>query len=164
MKETDVFCGENRDIKLSFSGTGCSDSLSSATIRDKTARKHETITHGGAMIMESPILGHGVGAMQRMSEGNGLGVHNTFLMVQGEVGIVGSFLLFLFLFKTFNRSLRIADPNIRRFVLAYLFVFLSMMFFEHGGLTNRNHNYYLGVVIAIISITGTRTRRDNVLG
>jgi len=133
----------------------------SGNVSEKQNSRMYLLRIGGSMIEESPILGHGLGSLQRMQDGNGLGVHNTFLAIQGEVGIFGSLLFIMFLVQVLRKTFELKDTKLRRFILFYLLVFVSMMFFEHSGLTDRNHNYYLGVVLAIISIGMNPVRTEN---
>ncbi|GAG93106.1 unnamed protein product, partial [marine sediment metagenome] len=124
---------------------------------DETERV-DLLRIAGSMVAESPIVGHGLGALHKMPKAKGLGAHNSYLVIQGEAGIFAAILFALFLLDILRRTFRVSDLPLRRLVFSYMFVFLSMMFFTHNGLTNRNHNYYLGVMLAVVSLAGTRKK------
>jgi len=97
-------------------------------------------------------LGSGIGSYHRMEgsghldlEGNWLGVHNTYLMVLGESGLL-PFLIFLgFLFVLIRTSLSGAYSLT---MAGFLVVFISDMFVTHGVLTLRLHNLMLAIMMA----------------
>ncbi len=136
------------------------DIASSGEITQKQTQRIKILRIAASMIAESPLAGHGLGALHKMTKANGLGSHNSFLVIQGEAGILGSLLFTLFLFLVVRKTLRIEDLVLRRLVFSYMFVFLSMMFFTHNGLTNRNHNFYLGSMLAVISIAEKQNKTE----
>lgn len=97
-------------------------------------------------------LGTGIGTYHRMDgsgyidlEGNWLGVHNTFLMVLGESGLV-PFLIFLgFLFVLIRTALSGMAPVT---MVGFVVVFISDMFVGHGVLTTRLHDLMLCIIMA----------------
>ncbi len=123
-----------------------------------TTGRVELWSIGLERISKTIPLGSGIGSFHRMEgsghldlEGNWLGVHNTFLMVLGESGLI-PFLIFLgFLFVLIRTSLSGAYSLT---MAGFLVIFISDMFVTHGVLTLRLHN----LVLAIMMAAGLRSR------
>lgn len=117
-----------------------------------TTGRVELWSIGLERISKTIPLGSGIGSFHRMEgsgyldlEGNWLGVHNTFLMVLGESGLI-PFLIFLgFLFVLIRTSLSGAYSLT---MAGFLVIFISDMFVTHGVLTLRLHNVILAITMA----------------
>ena len=102
-------------------------------------------------------LGNGLGSANavkggiREGAGGWLGVHNTFLMLWGEAGIMPPLLLIWLLVTLILQSMR------RRLVVVQvgLFILVVDMMATHTALATRYHNLLLGLVIGAASL---RTR------
>jgi len=117
-----------------------------------TTGRVELWSIGLERISKTIPLGSGIGSYHRM-EGSGhldlagdwLGVHNTYLMVLGESGLIPFLILLGFLFVLIRTSLSGAAPLT---MAGFLVVFISDMFVTHGVLTLRLHNLILAIMMA----------------
>jgi len=106
-------------------------------------------------------LGSGIGSANNVIGGiiqkdQWLGVHNTFLMLWGEAGILPPLLLISALVTLILRSIR------RRLIVVQvgLFILVADMMSYHGALTLRYHNLLFGLLIGATSLRVRRTRLE----
>lgn len=101
-------------------------------------------------------FGNGIGNMHRMeggylgTDGEWLGVHNTYLMVLGEAGLVPLLLLVVF-FGMFGIG-ALASPYSATCVGIWLVMVVNMMV-AHGVLANRMANLMLASAMALIAVS-----------
>ncbi len=85
-------------------------------------------------IMGNPFFGMGYYTFQGGTERRALGVHNTFLLIQGESGIIPTITFIIFYLYLFISSIRLfpVAPNLMMqvFVLI-LFLAVSHIYFTH---------------------------------
>lgn len=100
----------------------------------------------------SPIVGNGLGA-QRTLRNDTLGVHNTFVMVLGEAGLISGIAFVVFLGLYFLYAWRLPDGAARNFLIGYGVIVVGICLQSHSFLESRFHNALLGVSFGLI--TGT---------
>jgi O-antigen ligase len=122
-----------------------------------TSHRTEVYKHGWELIKKNPIFGHGLGTFHKFNSGRlHFGVHNTFLLIQGESGIL-PFILFVSLFiHFFIRGLRLKNLEMGFFVSGVVIVyFLNVCGTSHNALDERTSNALIGTIIAIFGNTNT---------
>lgn len=114
--------------------------------------------HAVSIIPDRIVMGHGLGTFHKLNSGpKRFGVHNTFLMIIGESGILPFLLFILFLFIIIMRLKRVTFVN-RYFIICFLLIFiLNELMTAHHALGLRYNNVLLGVLILIIFV---ETRRN----
>jgi len=96
-------------------------------------------------ILDKPFFGHGFKSMQgRETDTLGIktGVHNTYLMVLGEAGIIPFFLLLYIYIYIFARSIRHFSSNPEYNYLAIILITYLLV----------SHNYFDNYIILFVSI------------
>jgi len=103
------------------------------------------------LIGANPITGYGTGSFHKLPKGD-LGVHNTYLMVWGEGGIIAIIALLIFIFVTMYRSFFwITIPSYRFLALVIsIIIFVQMYGAAHNGLNNSEIACMIALVFALI--------------
>lgn len=103
---------------------------------------------------ESPFIGHGMGMMHSMPRRffDGLGCHNTHLMVLGETGVIGFTVYLTFLFIFAKSALAAKTMYVRVFAVCLFLGFIGNALVSHGMLEDRNVNILLGVGFALMAM------------
>jgi O-antigen ligase/polysaccharide polymerase Wzy-like membrane protein len=120
----------------------------------------ETWTKYNSVLLENPLLGNGYRSMQGKGSdtvGIDVGVHNTFLMVFGESGIV-PFLLFIIIY------ISLAIRSLRYFKIQPEYSFLALILITELLVS---HNYFDNFIVLFFTIwlyvkvkNETRTQSD----
>ena len=120
-----------------------------------TTGRLELWSMGLERISKTFPFGGGIGSLHRMEGGftdlggDWLGVHNTFLMVLGESGLVPFVMLLMFVFVL----ARSAFASLRPLALVgILLVFVGDMIVSHGVLAIRLHGLMLAVLMAACAL------------
>lgn len=123
--------------------------VSKKTTSDRTI----VFAQGWELIKKSPVIGNGFGSFHRFAKGElKLGVHNTFLLLQGEGGILILALYFGLLMLLFYYGIKIRNHGIRFLVLGFTLVFfISVSGAGHNAMYDRVANGLLGICIALIA-------------
>ncbi len=101
-------------------------------------------------IKNRPLFGSGIGAFNRLKN-CGIGIHNTYLLVLGDSGIVPFILLILFIFYFFFRSKSINCISIKFLLLGVISVLGGPVFLtSHNGIEYRVGVALLGMAISIM--------------
>ncbi|CAM4229029.1 O-antigen ligase family protein [Zobellia roscoffensis] len=93
-------------------------------------------------IIEKPFLGHGWGAFGGGGLGGFLGVHNTYLKVLGEAGIIPLLLIIFYFGYLITRSYKI-------FLLSPHLLFMSICL---AGVLMTNHNFFTDGYLIFIAL------------
>ena len=104
-------------------------------------------------ILNRPIFGNGLGRLHNMKDHNGLGVHNVYLILWGESGIIPFLLLLVMIFYFFFKGHFIfRDPGLSFLITGFLLV-MAVHLYGSGqtGLRNQEANGILGFLIALTS-------------
>lgn len=109
-----------------------------------------------AQWLASPIIGLGLGAMHLVA-GSEWGVHNTFMMVLGESGVVPFFLLAGLCIAGIRWGWRNFESWEGRFVLGYGISFSLSCLSSHNILEDRFHNAMIGISLAIVLLARLRS-------
>jgi len=127
--------------------------LASGKIDARTTSERTVISEIGIKnILKHPIFGSGLGSFHRLKE-YGLGVHNSFLMVAGEAGILPFAMFFLFSVLVVLKSFWIQDPTIKIFFLLVLTVMYLQVFMPtHDALSDRTSNAFLGIIMGFLRV------------
>lgn len=125
--------------------------LSQGEISDETTADRAGIaTYALQMWSEKPLFGHGLGAMHLLKD-IGLGVHNTFLMVLGESGILPLAILLLWITTIVYWSAHELNSVVGLMVWLYMPILVISMATSHNTLDNRFHNAVCGIIFGLIS-------------
>lgn len=113
---------------------------------ETTTNRSDLAAVGLQWISESPILGWGFGAFHYIRYGGDTGIHNMFLMLIGESGIVPFLLFIVFFVFSIYKSFRIKNMEYRFLSLTFL---LFTLFFANGN-HNLFDNYEVGFLFGFI--------------
>lgn len=112
-----------------------------------------TIVDGWNMFLSSPIWGKGLGAFMNQeikTQSSPLVIHNSFLMILAEFGLIG-FALFMWIFLklfSYGRSLLKTDRNNGLFILLSMMIF-ALYALPHDILYQRIHWFLLSYVVGM---------------
>lgn len=112
------------------------------------------------IIKESPFIGKGYGYLQYGIISNNQGVHNTYLMVFGESGIIG-FLLFIYIFIQLSGFILFYQEKksiIFLFTSVIIIILINCMT-SHNVLLFRPINVVLAVLAALTGISGKKVNQ-----
>ena len=102
------------------------------------------------LILESPVIGWGLGTFSRM-KGLGMGSHNTFLLILGESGI-GPILLFLMFLSVMGATaIKCKDKLVRLFVLEFMLILMTASMSLHTILSRRFFTFFLGCCFGLLA-------------
>jgi O-antigen ligase len=127
--------------------------LASGQIDKKTTSKRSVLfEHGIRKISQKPLLGYGLGSFQQFNRGPiQLGVHNTFLLIAGESGIIPISLFILFLGTLFYKGYFFKEPEIGFFITAVIIVFIINLYgTNHSTIPDRPSNILIGAFLALL--------------
>jgi len=99
--------------------------------------------------LESPIIGHGLGAQRQI--GDHPGPHNTFIRVLGEGGVLPALLFVLFFVVYLRASLRCKVVPVRTIALGYLLLFFLSCLSGHNELVHRYQNVMIGTCFGLLA-------------
>jgi O-antigen ligase len=124
----------------------------------------ETTTHRAGIAelaieqwLTSPIFGVGIGSMRLLS-GSDLGVHNNFLLILGESGIVPTAAMLWICVAGLAWGWSKFSIWQGRFVFCYTIVFILSCLSSHNILEDRFHNAFIGICIGIVALWRNRVR------
>jgi hypothetical protein len=102
--------------------------------------------------LKSPLLGHGIGDGDSLTELGGLGSHNTYLLILGDAGIV-PFIAFMGMVMAYGMRTRSAANCAMSIIPTYFgVVFLLAALSSHNILHHRNINMITGVAMALLYV------------
>lgn len=122
------------------------DLLGGKVNTETTTNRSDLATVGLQWISEAPFFGWGFGAFHYIRHGEDTGIHNMFLMLMGESGIIPMFLYILFFVFGIYKSIKIKNMEYR--FLSFTF-FLFTLFFANGN-HNLFDNYEVGFLFGFI--------------
>ena len=117
-----------------------------------TTNRSDLAQVGIDFIADSPLWGWGFGAFHYIRSGNDAGIHNMFLLLMGESGIVPTLLFGLFFMVAGVRSWQLRKVEYRFFCLAFLFVALFFANGNHNLFDTYEVSFMFGLVCALIKI------------
>ncbi len=130
--------------------------LAQGNIDEKTTSGRNILfEHGWEKIKVAPIFGNGLGSFHRLNSGPiHLGIHNTYLMVIGESGIIPISIFLIIGFLMFFIAFRVQNPAIRFFIFGFMIVFfINVAATGHNALYDRISNSLWGITIGILANT-----------
>lgn len=111
---------------------------------------------GWRQVLESPIVGHGLGRLRVMDDapfqwwtGRRLGVHNMYLMLVGEAGIVPLSLYLLYLFSLLRLRWILSGSLARDVIVGWAIVVALSSFTSHNLLALWTVSFVFGVSCAM---------------
>jgi O-antigen ligase len=108
------------------------------------------IWHAGLIDwMKSPIIGLGLSAFDSVKAFD-MEIHNTFLRVLGESGIIGMVALLAMVFSFMTTVFRCRQKDIHIIGLGFLIIQLAIMMSAGGILLLRNQNLLTGCVMGLL--------------
>jgi O-antigen ligase len=110
----------------------------------------------------SPIIGLGLTAFDRV-RGVDMEIHNTYLRVLGESGIIGMTAFLVLTASLIVAIVRCQDRSIHVLGLGFLFVQFPLMMSTGGTFLLRNHNLITGCMIGLLIGTTRLVTRQNAL-
>lgn len=110
---------------------------------------------GFSYIKEKPILGHGLHTMIRMEESNG-GVHNQYLLLWGDAGII-ALVLFLLYHSVFWIKVKKLHLDIRVFVRCVLIAIVLYSLTNHNMYGNKSYMLILSF-LTMVTISSFNVR------
>ena len=126
-----------------------SGEINSKTTSDRTI----AFAHGFYLIKKNPFVGQGVGTFHKFNTGPiQIGVHNTFIMIFGESGILPLVFFTLFYMLIFYHGLMIRDVGMSFFIIGIVTVYmLGVAGTSHNALSDRTSNALFAILLAILS-------------
>lgn len=106
-------------------------------------------------IKENPITGHGIGTFSFMDIG--LGVHNQFLLMLGEAGIIGICVYILFFVKWLIYIRGIKYPPLVYFQRSEFIIFFLISFTTHNILSFKPFVVVLGITFSLFPFNTLRS-------
>jgi hypothetical protein len=107
--------------------------------------------------VDNPILGIGLRSMFEIEGSSKLlgsdfdqGVHNLFILLYGESGILGLVMFVIFVLKYFKKAYRITLVDFRIFSIVFMIISLFYFNTSHNVLQDFFVIYFLGFVIAFV--------------
>ena len=113
---------------------------------ETTTSRSDLAATGFEWISKAPIFGWGFGAFHYFRFGGDAGVHNMFLMLMGESGVIPTLLYIIFYLFGIYKSLKIKNIEYRYMSLTF---FLFTLFFANGS-HNLFDNYEIGFLFGLI--------------
>ena len=110
-------------------------------------------TAGYKYWLKRPIFGQGLACMRTKRWQTGHGVHNTYMMVLGESGVIPFILFASTAISFYFASRRSWLTSVRLIASGYGIVFLLGALTSHNLLEHRNQNVIFGVLVAVTSVT-----------
>lgn len=102
-------------------------------------------------IKEHLFIGNGIGSFHRLIEMNGLGVHNTSLLVLGESGIFTFLVFFIFLFIYIYKAFSVPNVAYKYLLISIISTYMFISFLTgHNGLEERISNTLIGLMLGVI--------------
>ena len=126
-----------------------SGKINSKTTSDRTV----VFRHGLYLINKSPLVGHGVGTFHKFNTGIlHIGVHNTFIMIFGESGILPFAFFMIFLGLLFYKGVMIRDVGLSFLIIGIVSAYiLGVAGTSHNALDDRTSNALFAILLAILS-------------
>ena len=125
------------------------DLLNGKINTETTTNRSDLAGVGLKWISEAPILGWGFGSFHYFANGDA-GVHNMFLMLMGESGVIPTLLYIVFYLFGIYKSLKIKNTEYRYISLTF---FLFTLFFANGN-HNLFDNYEVGFLFGLVCALG----------
>ncbi|MEM9544433.1 MAG: O-antigen ligase family protein [Bacteroidota bacterium] len=128
--------------------------LLSGEINEETTSDRTVVySHGFGLIKRNPYIGHGIGTFHRFNSGNmKIGVHNTYILILGESGILPILLFLGFYFMLIYRGLMITDAGLSFFIIGVTTIYmLGVAGTSHNALDDRTSNALVSIILAILS-------------
>ncbi|MBL7817962.1 MAG: O-antigen ligase family protein [Saprospiraceae bacterium] len=122
------------------------DLLGGKVNTETTTNRSDIAATGLKWIAEAPFFGWGFGAFHYIRHGGDAGIHNMFLMLIGESGIIPMLLYIVFFIFGIYKSMRIKNMEYRFLSLTF---FLFTLFFANGN-HNLFDNYEVGFMFGFI--------------
>ena len=133
--------------------------IASGTIdNNTTSKRSELFKHGIKKISARPLFGYGTGAFHQFKDGPyELGIHNTFLVIFGESGIIPFALFLTVLFSLLIKGYFHKDYKIAFFITAIVLIFsINLYGTSHNSIVDRPSNILLGIFFALIENQNTK--------
>jgi len=126
---------------------------------DTTTLRTGAWAEGAELIIQYPSIGFGFGSFNGLPK-TGFGVHNVYLMVFGEAGILPFTALMLFVLSTYWRIIFWVRNSSYKFLALSLFIVITVQVFgaAHTGMRNSELLCVLGLVFALIELTKAEER------
>ena len=122
------------------------DLLGGKVNTETTTNRSDIAAAGLQWISEAPFLGWGFGSFHSIRYHGDIGIHNMFLMLMGESGIIPVLLLITFFLFSIYKSVKIENLEYRYLSLTF---FLFTLFFANGN-HNLFDNYEVGFLFGFI--------------
>jgi len=126
---------------------------------ESTSGRTEIFEHGFFLISQHPLIGNGLGAFQHFPPASGFshGIHNTYLLILGDAGILPFILLLVFILYQIANGL-VMRSFIGILGLGFLGIWLLGNMSGHNGLDDKMNNIIL-IVSCIYLIYGRNQNR-----
>lgn len=122
-------------------------SLMQGQINEETTTKRSEIAKVAIYyIKDNPIIGYGLGTFHKLPLIK-YGTHNEYLLLWGEIGILGFFLYILFFISCFSILKRIKISDLNFLINSLLILFVSISFVSHNVLNTKFLCVLLGLLI-----------------
>ncbi|MCB0733458.1 MAG: O-antigen ligase family protein [Bacteroidetes bacterium] len=125
-----------------------------------TTNRSELWQYALEQISDSPILGFGLGEFHVMDIG--VGVHNIYLLLWGEAGILALLAYVIFLITWFKGSFKVREPSVRFYLRNVLLVVFLSGFAAHTLLVNKSYMIVLGVLIGGFAVDKHHIKLDRI--
>ena len=135
----------------------------SGEVNEATTSERSTLfAIGFKLISEHPILGNGLTSFHHYDipvNGKHIGVHNTFLLILGESGIL-PFLLYLGLIVSMTyQAFKLKNTAVYVFCLSILFIYvIRVAGTAHTALDDRISNCLFGVILAYLAFAKSKCK------
>jgi len=125
-----------------------------------TSERSTLFSIGFQLIRDNPLLGNGLTSFHHYDipvNGKHIGVHNTFLLILGESGILPFLLYIGLMIVLIYKSLKIKDTSMYILCICILFIYIIRVAgTAHTALDDRISNCLFGVLLGYLSYTNTR--------
>ena len=129
--------------------------------REVTSGRSDLLAHGMDLIKENPIVGYGLGTFVAFEKYD-VGVHNQFLQVWGEAGII-AFIVYCWLFiGLLISSLRIAETRTKILSVHITLIIVLYGTNTHAIFNEQMINIFLGVLLVILTCSINREVQNKI--
>ena len=105
---------------------------------ENSSERNYLFAYGIEKVQENPFLGSGLGYFQIFPK-YGLGVHNTYLLILGDSGVI-PFLMFLFFLFYIVRQSFLIKTNVSFLIIGLMINFMLAIFASHNGFDDKLNN------------------------
>lgn len=92
--------------------------------------RQQMYANGIENISNSPFIGMGIGNYAQSSSGIGMAMHNFYLSIWLEIGLLGLISMLLLSYLSFKRTLTVTDPTQKHLLIVTMIAFLIIITFN----------------------------------